>query len=168
MERNETRTFSTVVLPLLGDLRRRARTHCPLAADAEDLVQDTLEKALRHFATLRPDSNAWAWLVTIMYHQFVDGCRRRRRHEALPEQDLPAPEPESPEPHPPWTALEPAHVDQALAGMAGPFREILELRWREHCTYKEISTRLGIPMATVGTRLMRGRRQLRTVLDRAA
>jgi len=164
MDKNDQQTFSAVVLPLLGELRRRARTYYPSAADAADLVQDTLERALRHFATLRPGSNTRAWLLAIMYHLFVDRCRRRAREEALPEQDLPAPEAEPAEP---WTALDPAHVGQALARMEGPFRQILELRWRDRCSYREISTRLGIPIATVGTRILRGRRQLRTVLDRA-
>jgi RNA polymerase sigma-70 factor (ECF subfamily) len=52
--------------------------------------------------------------------------------------------------------------------MEGPFRQVLELRWRERCSYQEISARLQIPLATVGTRILRGRRRLRSALARAA
>jgi len=161
----ENATFAAVILPLVDGLRVRARQFHASGADAADLVQDTLERALRHFASLRPDSNPRAWLYTIMFHLFVDQCRRRReRQDQLPD-DLPAPEPE---PREPWTDLEPDHVEAALARIEGPFRQVLELRWRERCSYQEISTRLQIPVATVGTRILRGRQRLRTALARAA
>jgi RNA polymerase sigma-70 factor (ECF subfamily) len=161
--RNEL--FAALVVPVMEDLRLRARQYHPAPADAADLLQDTLERALRRLDTLRPDSNPRAWLYTIMFHLFVDQCRRRRiQQEVLPD-NLPAPEPEA---CPPWQELDAGHVDAALAGMEGPFRQVLELRWRDRCSYQEISTRLRIPLATVGTRLLRGHRRLRVALDRAA
>jgi RNA polymerase sigma-70 factor, ECF subfamily len=160
----EKQSFVTEMLPLLGELERRARSYHPSPDDARDLVQATLEKALRNAGRFRPGTSARAWLLDIMFHLFVDDYRRRRRQQS---EALPAEEPAAPEPEPPpwWESLEPAGIDEALARMKGPLREVLELRWRERCSYRQISARLQIPMATVATRLWRGRRHLRAALE---
>lgn len=133
-------------------------------ADAQDLVQETLERALRSFDRYAPGTNARSWLHRIMFNLFVDH-RRRAAHEIItdPEHlaDVPAP---SPEATPLWHDVTMDEVQGALVRLDPRFRVALE-RWLfAETSYRELSTDLGIPEATVGTRLLRGREKLRAVL----
>ena len=60
-------------------------------SDASDLVQDTLERALRSFDSFTPGTNGRAWLFTILRHTFIDRCRRRRRDDGDCIDNLPGP-----------------------------------------------------------------------------
>ncbi len=132
--------------------------------DAEDLVQDTLERGLRNLHQFRPGTNIRMWLFRIMFNLFVDR-RRRRSHEARNDNvipnDLPAPEPEALEP---WQQIDHDKVNAGLATLEPHFRDVLELHLVCH-TYREIGATLGIPPGTVGTRLLRARSKLRDLLD---
>ncbi len=157
--------FRTYVLPLERTLYTRALGLERTPQDACDLVQDTFERALRCFDQFRPGTNVKQWLFRIMFNLFVDRYRRRMHEmplELADAHELPAPEPE---PAPTWHAYEVEDVQQALGGLEPPFRQVLELHFNEHRSYKEISGRLGIPAATVGTRLLRARCKLRNLLD---
>jgi RNA polymerase sigma-70 factor (ECF subfamily) len=160
--------FEPLVRPHLNDLFVRALRFERSPVDAWDLVQDTLERGLRHFHQFRPGTNIRVWLFTIMFHLFIDRCRRRS-HEQLMEpvdaEELPAPEPE---PSSPWDGLNEGHLREALARLESPFREIVELHCERRCSYREISERLHIPLGTVGTRLLRARRKLRSLLAESA
>jgi RNA polymerase sigma-70 factor (ECF subfamily) len=106
------------------------------------------------------------WLFTIMFHLFIDRCRRRS-HELLLEpgvaEEVPAPDPEPP---PAWEGINESHVRAALDRLESPFREIVELHCQGRCSYREISERLQIPLGTVGTRLLRARRKLKSLLEK--
>jgi len=157
-------TFEPLVRPHLHELFVRALRFERTPVDAWDLVQDTLERGLRHFDQFRTGTNVRVWLFTIMFHIFIDRCRRRT-HEQLMEpveaEEVPAPEPE---PANAWDGINDAQLRRALARLESPFREIVELHCESRCSYKEISERLQIPLGTVGTRLLRARRKLRTLL----
>jgi RNA polymerase sigma-70 factor (ECF subfamily) len=160
--------FEPLVRPHLNDLFVRALRFERSPVDAWDLVQDTLERGLRHFHQFRPGTNIRVWLFTIMFHLFIDLCRRRTHEQQLEPVDaeeLAAPEPE---PTSPWEGLNEAHLREALARLGSPFREIVELHCERRCSYREISERLHIPLGTVGTRLLRARRKLRSLLAEAA
>jgi RNA polymerase sigma-70 factor (ECF subfamily) len=163
----EHQSFEPLVRPHLNDLFVRALRFERSPVDAWDLVQDTLERGLRHFGQFRPGTNIRVWLFTIMFHLFIDRCRRRS-HEQLMEpfdaDEVPAPEPE---PASPWEGLNESHLRQALSRLEPPFREIVELHCQSRCSYREISQRLNIPLGTVGTRLLRARRKLRSLLAEA-
>jgi hypothetical protein len=58
-----------------------------------------------------------------------------------------------------------ARLPHAIARLPRIFREVLELRLQENRSYGEIADRLGIPSRTVGTRILRARRQLRQILE---
>ena len=91
--------FSLTVLPHEKALLRRARRLVGHEADARDLVQETLERALRTFHAFRPGTAVWAWLRTIMNSVWIDGWRRRQAAAKichLPSIDLAAYEPEAP------------------------------------------------------------------------
>ncbi len=160
--------FEPLIRPHINDLFVRALRFERSPVEAWDLVQDTLERGLRHFSQFRPGTNIRVWLFTIMFHLFIDRCRRRS-HEQLMEpfdaDELPAPDPE---PVSPWEGLSEANLNEALSRLEAPFREIVELHCGRRCSYREISERLHIPVGTVGTRLLRARRKLRSLLAEAA
>jgi RNA polymerase sigma-70 factor (ECF subfamily) len=130
-------------------------------AEADDLVQDTFERALSRPSDLAAAQNLRAWLCTVMRHLHIDRLRRQsvRKAEPLPE-DLvaePAPEPS------PWESIGAEQVTAALAGLEPEFRAVYELA-AQGLSYPEIGARLGLPKNTVGTRLLRARKKLRRLL----
>jgi RNA polymerase sigma-70 factor (ECF subfamily) len=134
-------------------------------SDARDLVQDTLERALRRAESFAPGTNARAWLFSILHNAFIDRCRRRKteaRSESIDEMEVAAHEPEEP---PRWTSISAEQLSAAVAALGDEFRVVYELHARDGLSYQAIAERLGIPPNTVGTRLARARRKLRTLLE---
>ena len=74
--------FEHDVVPLIGQLHRAALRITRNAADAEDLVQETLAKAYAAFHQFKPDTNLRAWLNRILANTFINGYRKRRREPA--------------------------------------------------------------------------------------
>ena len=143
-------------------LRRYARALEGNRDDADDLVQDTLERAWAKSTLWRSVGDMRAWLFGIMHNLHADGVRRPR----LPTQPLDDDTPE--------VAVAPAQgerlalmdLQQALARLPAEQREILLLIALEDMSYAEVAHCLGIPMGTVMSRLSRGRERLRTLLER--
>jgi RNA polymerase sigma-70 factor (ECF subfamily) len=137
---------------------------CGRAEDAHDLVQDTFERALKAEGT--PQS-ARAWLFSVLHHLFIDRHRKRVRgpqHQSLDDVEVAAREPEPP---PAWTALSVGEVQAAVEKLEPEFREVYRLHALEGRGYAEIAARLGVPVSTVGTRIMRARHKLRALLQAA-
>jgi RNA polymerase sigma-70 factor (ECF subfamily) len=156
--------FERLVMPLEKVLFARAMGLERSAHDALDLVQDTLERALRNFYQFQTGTNVKLWLFRIMYNLFVDRYRRRSHelgHEAIDLHDLAAPEPEAPAD---WEGIDAREVLSALGQLEPRFRAVLELHFTEKRSYRDISQQLGIPTGTVGTRLLRARQKIRTLL----
>jgi RNA polymerase sigma-70 factor (ECF subfamily) len=157
-------TFDVLVLPLEKALFARALGLEQSADDARDLVQDTIERALRNFDRFQPGTNIRLWLFRIMYNLFVDRYRRRA-HELSVEPvgllELPA---EDPEPPPAWASLGGEDVMGALRQLEPRFQVVLRLHFEERRSYRDISEQLGIPTGTVGTRLLRARQRIRHLL----
>jgi RNA polymerase sigma-70 factor (ECF subfamily) len=141
-------------------LRRYARALTGDRNAADDLVQDTLERALSRFHLWREGSDLRAWLFTIMHNIFVNQTRSRQRHphEALDEPS--AEELHSREPD--WAELR--EIGDALARLPGEQRAVVLLVGLEQFTYEEAARVLDIPLGTVMSRLSRGRERLRTML----
>jgi RNA polymerase sigma-70 factor (ECF subfamily) len=138
------------------------------AADADDLVQETFARALEKRAGLQPGTNPRAWLVTILHHLFIDRCRRRRKEaDRVSIDDLPVAAPE-PAPEPAWSRLSADDVRAAVARLGEEFRVVYTMHALENRSYQEISVALGIPVATVGTRMSRARAKLRALLQELA
>jgi RNA polymerase sigma-70 factor, ECF subfamily len=137
------------------------------ATDARDLVQDTLERGLRNLARYKPGTDGRAWLLTILHHLFIDRCRSRTRERRADvsaeqvEERIAAPEAEA---LPAWAAVSPEQLQAALERIPEEFRLVYQLHAVEGRSYLEISERLGIPKATVGTRLIRARRRLKELI----
>jgi RNA polymerase sigma-70 factor (ECF subfamily) len=145
-------------------LRATARRLCGNAADADDLVHDTYERALRAWDRYSERGNVKSWLMAIMNNLFIDRCRKARRHptEDVTSLEVAAPEPAAP---PAWAEVSVEQVTHALAGIGVEFREVYELHV-SGLSYDDIAARLGIPKSTVGTRLVRARKKLKDALAR--
>jgi RNA polymerase sigma-70 factor, ECF subfamily len=145
--------------PLRAVARRLSRSR----ADAEDLVQDTLERALHHGERLEP-ARTWAWLVTVLNNLFIDQCRSRRRALHLPLESAGEPAATEPAPRPAWEEIGVEEVRAAMAELDEEFRAVYRMHALEGRSYDQIAAALAIPKATVGTRLLRARRKLRGIL----
>jgi RNA polymerase sigma-70 factor (ECF subfamily) len=150
-------------------LRLVATRLCGNGADAADLVQDAFERALRNYDKLAPGTNPRAWVVTILHNLFIDRCRKHQRQgPTVQVDDMPlAAASDVPEPEPLWARLGPDDLERALAQLDPDFRAIYRMHALENRSYKEISATLGIPTATVGTRLLRARDKLKKLLAAA-
>jgi RNA polymerase sigma-70 factor, ECF subfamily len=140
---------------------------CGRPEDAHDLVQDVFEKALRAEAAAGggPRGNDRAWLFTVLHHLFIDRYRKRARgpqHASIDDVDVAAREPEPP---PAWTALGVDEVRAALGELDDEFRECYRLHALDGLGYAQIAAKLGLPVSTVGTRIMRARKKLRAILQ---
>ena len=141
-------------------LRRYARALTGDRNAADDLVQDTLERALSRFHLWRAGSDLRAWLFTIMHNVYVNQTRSRMRHlvEALDEPSADALQAREPD----WAELR--DIDAALARLPAEQRAVLLLVGLEQFTYEEAARMLDIPLGTVMSRLSRGRERLRQFL----
>jgi len=153
--------FRQSVEAMIPALRRYARALARDADIADDLVQDTLERALSRYHLWRRGSDLRAWLFTIMHNIYVNQARSRARHqhEALETE----PEAEALRGRDPdW--LELRDLASALARVPEEQRAVLLLVGLEQFTYDEAARVLDIPIGTVMSRLSRGRERLRILV----
>jgi RNA polymerase sigma-70 factor (ECF subfamily) len=142
-----------------------ARKLCRSHFDADDLVQDVFERALRHFHRLTPGTYERAWLCTITRNMFIDRIRRARTTpQAGADQATDTAAPAADEPPPPWRTLEPEQLRSAVERLGHKLREVYVMHAFEGIDYMTIATRLAIPKATVGRRLMLARQKLKQLL----
>jgi RNA polymerase sigma-70 factor (ECF subfamily) len=165
MKGGEATGFQKTVLPMRELLYRRARRMVSSEAAAEDLVQDTVERALRAYSRLVPGSNIRGWLLTIMNNTFLDQARRCSRERLTEPAKLTALSKPDPESFPLWRVVQSEHLSEALALLRPGLREVLDLYRSGIRSHRELARRLGIPTSTVGTRLFRARRQIRRLLE---
>lgn len=146
----------------LPRLRRYARALTGDVSRDDDLVQDTLERALTKFGLWRHGSDLRAWLFTIMHHVHVNQGLRHGRvsWQAMEEAGWDAPVPAQQE-----RALEMRDLERALARLPVEYREVLLLVALEGLRYEDVARVVGVPVGTVMSRLARGREKLRRLLD---
>jgi len=143
-------------------LRRYARALAGNRDDADDLVQDTLERAWSRAGLWRNVADMRAWLFGIMHNLHVDALRRGRLAVVALDDDNDAVAP------PPQAARAVVlDLQAALERLAPEQREVLLLVALEDMAYADIARTLGIPLGTVMSRLSRGRERLRLLLDGA-
>jgi RNA polymerase sigma-70 factor (ECF subfamily) len=148
-----------LIVPYIPNLRRYARALVGDRDGADDLVQDTLERAVRKFHLWRP-GDLRAWLFSIMHNVFVNQLKARR---IAPEVDID--ETQIAAPIPTVTGIDVGDVQRALSCLAPEQREVLLLIALEDMTYADVSRALGIPIGTVMSRLSRGRERLRRAMN---
>ena len=133
--------------------------------EAEELVQETMVRALQSFHRYQPGTNCRAWLVTILQHLRSNRRRARHRSPIVPDTDeLLTTTPFVP---PIPQTLTDEDVLGALGRIPERFQEVIVLCDVEELSYKEIAAALQIPLGTVMSRLHRGRAMLRSELPAA-
>jgi RNA polymerase sigma-70 factor, ECF subfamily len=148
-----------LIIPFIPNLRRYARALVGDRDGADDLVQDTLERAVRKFHLWRP-GDLRAWLFSIMHNVFVNQLKSRKIAPSveIDEATLAA--------HVPTvTSVDVIDLQRALLSLAPEQREVVLLVALEDMTYADVSRALGIPIGTVMSRLSRGREKLRRLMS---
>lgn len=152
---------SSAILAEIPRLRRYARAMLGDRAAADDLVQDTLERAWSRLFQWRNGSDLRAWLFGIMHNLRVDQLRRPR----LPTRSIDEDDFEVPTRPTQADELELRDIESALGQLPDEQREVLLLVALEEMGYAEIAAALGIPIGTVMSRLSRGRERLRLIMN---
>ena len=164
----------TEFMPHVNALLTQAYYLTKSKADAEDLVQSTLVKAVRFQASYEAGSNAKAWLGRILHNEFINTYRKKKaRPQEVELEERTAYQGAT---GPAYLA---AHTDgegdfyaaefgdevtTALMGLKAIYREPLVLHTLEHFKYEEIADMLDVPVGTVRSRINRAKNLLKTQL----
>jgi RNA polymerase sigma-70 factor (ECF subfamily) len=154
------------VIAELPGLKRYALVLTRDAAEAEDLLQDTLLKAYEGRRKWQPDRALRPWLFAIMHNAHVSRLRGRRAEDARIVQATQfAPQSGAPVQD---SRVQLAQVQRAMLGLPEEQREALLLVAVEEFRYQEAATILDIPIGTLMSRLGRARAALREAAGTAA
>jgi RNA polymerase sigma factor (sigma-70 family) len=145
-------------------LRRYARALTHATDRADDLVQDTLVRALTKLHLWQPGTDLRAWLFTIMHHQYVNTVRREARERSTV--DIEHVSSTLTAITDPTVGRQLIELDRALALLPNEQREVVLLVGLEGMPYESVAEILGVPIGTVRSRLSRGRERLRELLGR--
>lgn len=148
------------VVAYIPRLRRYARALLRERSAADDLVQDTLERALNKLHLWKRGTDLRAWLFTVMHNVHVNQVRSRREYAALDADALELPVRATQD-----VGLEMRDMERMLARLPVEQREVLLLVVLEDLSYDEAATVLGIPIGTVMSRLSRAREKLRALME---
>lgn len=158
---NAPAAFKAELIELLPSLRAFARSLAHNPAQADDLVQDTLVKALANVERFEPGTNLRAWLFTILRNHYYSQLRKSKREiedadgkfaarlSSRPEQDG-------------TVDLEDFKV--AFAQLAPDHREVLTLVGASGCSYEEAAQICGCAVGTIKSRVNRARKKLSDML----
>ena len=150
------------IVEQLPGLRRYARALTGDAWAADDLVQDTLERASRKWLLWRSGSDLRAWLFTLMHNLYLNQRRGLLEVQALDAQALAALAGAD------GVACDVAiDIDRCLQRLPAEQRAVLLLVTLEDMAYADVARVLGIPIGTVMSRLSRARRRMRELLEQA-
>ncbi len=156
MEKAQQR-FEKLVLALSSDMYRYAFFLCRNEDLAEDLVQETYMRAWRFLGSLRDESKAKSWLFTTLRREFARQFERYQPRFDDVDPDLLPGERSS--------QLEVLVIRRAMLGLPLKYREPIVLQVIGGYSGEEIANVLGVPRATVNTRLFRARQRLRKIFE---
>ncbi|HYN46972.1 MAG TPA: RNA polymerase sigma factor [Allosphingosinicella sp.] len=159
--------FERELLTLLPRLRRFARALARDTADADDLVQASVERALKAREQWAPGTRLDSWMMRIVRNCWIDETRSRARRARtfVPEEEgalVGADTHRDIE-----LRVEMHDVDRAMNSLSPDQREVIALVLVEGLAYREAADLLDIPMGTLTSRLTRGRQALAHILEAA-
>ena len=154
--------FARLLEAQLPRLRRYARALTRDLSRADDLVQDTLVRALDKQHLYQDGTNLRAWLFTLMHNQHVNNARRNVREDNSLDVDTAAS-------HlvavtDPTASRQLRELDEAIGKLAMEQRQVILLIGLEGMSYEEAAAILDVPIGTVRSRLSRGREALRRLM----
>jgi len=144
---------------LLPTLRRFARSLTRDASRADDLVQDTVERALKRLDSFQEGTNLRAWMFTIMRNHFISECRRPK--PVAGSEELETGRYEEPIPGNQEDSVELREFTAAFSRLEKSDQEILILAGLENLPYPDIADMLDVAVGTVKSRVARARIRLR-------
>ena len=152
--------MDAVITEQIPRLRRYARALTGDRTHADDLVQDTLERAWGKLHLWRRGSDMRAWMFSIMHNTFINHVRKNRIATVSMDDDaLEVPTRATQD-----DFLQMRDLASAIGKLPHEYREVLLLIGLEQMSYEEVAKTLGIPMGTVMSRLSRGRERLRNII----
>jgi RNA polymerase sigma-70 factor (ECF subfamily) len=154
--------FHRLIEQQIPRLRRYARALTRNRERADDLVQDTLSRALVKEQFWQPGTNLRAWLFTIMHNQNVNNVRLAVRESRMVDMEQLSPMPATTDP---TASRQMFELERALAQLALEQRQVILLVGLEGMSYEDAAGILSVPVGTVRSRLSRGRDILRKRLD---
>ncbi|MBL8334333.1 MAG: sigma-70 family RNA polymerase sigma factor [Rubrivivax sp.] len=155
------------MLATLPRLRRYARTLVFDAAAADDLTQNTLERALTHWHQFDQRRDMLVWVLSIAHNAFLDGVRRDARLAITDPDELQRAQDRAGGDPGPDVGLR-MDLQAALRRLSAEQREPLLLVCVEQLSYAEVAEVMHIPIGTVMSRVCRARAALRQFLDGTA
>jgi RNA polymerase sigma-70 factor, ECF subfamily len=155
--------FNQLIEQQIPRLRRYARALTRNPERADDLVQDTMVRALAKQHFWQPGTNIRAWLFTLMHNQNVNTIRRAiREGVSVDMEELSSPLIATTDPTASRKLFE---LDRAIGQVPLEQRQVVLLVGLEGMSYAETAAILDIPVGTVRSRLSRGRDSLRRLMD---
>jgi RNA polymerase sigma-70 factor, ECF subfamily len=141
-------------------LRRYARALTGDRISADDLVQDTLERAWSKLHLWQRGSDMRAWMFSIMHNTFINHIRKKQLiTTSMDDEALDISVSATHE-----SFLEMRDLASSIGKLPHEYREVVLLVGLEQMQYEEVAQVLGIPLGTVMSRLSRGRERLRTIM----
>jgi len=155
------KNMDAVITEQIPRLRRYARALIGDRIAADDLVQDTLERAWGKLHMWRQGSDMRAWMFSIMHNTFINHVRKNQPDTVSMSDDaLDVPTRATQE-----DSLQMRDLVSAIGKLSCEYREVILLIGLEQMSYEEAAQVLGVPLGTVMSRLSRGRERLRTLMD---
>ncbi|AUA56812.1 RNA polymerase sigma factor sigM [Achromobacter spanius] len=150
-----------LILACIPSLRRYARGLTGDPHRADDLVQDTLERAWSRYSRWQKRGELRAWMFGIMHNHFIDGVRANNRRA---DQTAPGDLPDLPVRATQTDQLEVRDLDRCLQALPPEQREVLLLICVEDLSYQDTARVLDVPIGTVMSRLSRAREKLAALM----
>jgi RNA polymerase sigma-70 factor (ECF subfamily) len=155
--------IATLLEPQIPALRRYAFALTRDHTAADDLVQDTLERAISRWVLRAGDTELRSWLFAILHNLFIDGRRAHRRrplHDALDDEAEQVGTPATQE-----AVLISRNMLAQFGALSEEHQAVLLLVGVEGLAYASVARVLGVPLGTVMSRLSRAREQFRRLVD---